>query len=139
VDDADYYLRLRQSGVRERQFPGGLLRELPRGNEVRVSTSFQTDLIQMDLKEPHERMLYMLSRNTCLAMLRPWSASLRRSYQSRRRRSSVSLVELAVPHAEYRTNMSTASYQSATSHLCPSRRTCLQSCIRATCVEILSR
>jgi glycosyltransferase involved in cell wall biosynthesis len=101
-DDSDYYSRLRHSGVAERAIAPTTLNEHAHGNEVRAATDFRSEFFNVAEANPDARLLYMLSRNTYLGMLRPWSPDLRLRYQSQPLDAGTTAVELEKLSDEYR-------------------------------------
>jgi len=101
-DDSDYYLRLRHSGVAERDIAPGSLREHTHDNETRAATDLRAEFFTLTLPNADARLLYMLSRNTYLGMMRRWSAELRLPYRTRQVEDGTGAVELERMSDEYR-------------------------------------
>lgn len=101
-DDSDYYSRLRRSGVAERDLSATSLSEHLHGNEVRAATDLRSEFFNIPLSQADARLLYMLSRNTYLGMLRPWSAELRLRYRSRPLEAGTVAIELEKLPDDYR-------------------------------------
>jgi hypothetical protein len=79
-DDSDFYGRLRRSGIVERRLEDGFLVEHRHGNESRAPGPIQTEFVSAEFATDADRILYLLSKNTYLAMLREWGAGLRVGY-----------------------------------------------------------
>jgi glycosyltransferase involved in cell wall biosynthesis len=101
-DDSDYYSRLRRSGVAERPLSATLLCEHTHGNEIRAATDLRSEFFNITLSDPDTRLAYMLSRNTYLGILRPWSAELRLRYRSQPVEDATVAIELERFPEEYR-------------------------------------
>jgi glycosyltransferase involved in cell wall biosynthesis len=101
-DDSDYYSRLRRSGIAERAIPPTSLNEHTHSNEVRAATDLRSEFFNINLSDPDARLLYMLSRNTYLGMLRPWSADLRLHYRSEPLEEGMVAIELEKLSDDYR-------------------------------------
>jgi glycosyltransferase involved in cell wall biosynthesis len=101
-DDSDFYQRLRASGAREQMLPAGMLVAEVHEHGSRIGTEIKNEFFTLQTRTPEERLNYYSLRNTYLAMLRPWNASLRRPYVARAESRASVTVELAVPSAERR-------------------------------------
>lgn len=101
-DDSDFYARLRRSGLSERDLAAHCLAEYSHSNETRAATDLRTEFFTLTLPNADARLLYMLSRNTYLGMLRRWSPDLRLPYRRRQLPDGTLLVELEAMSDDYR-------------------------------------
>jgi len=104
-DDSDFYQRLRERGIREQILPAGVLAAEVHAHGSRTGPEIRNEFFALQTRMPEERLNYYSLRNTYLAMIRPWSASLRRPYAAHGASAepdSQIIVELAAASAERR-------------------------------------
>ena len=101
-DDSDFYQRLRAAGTREQILPTGALAAELHEHGSRIGIEIRNEFFALQTRTPEERLNYFSLRNTYLAMIRPWSASLRCPYAARAESDARVTVELAAPSAERR-------------------------------------
>jgi len=101
-DDSDFYTRLRRQGLAERDIEAGWLTEHRHGNEIRAATDLRTEFFTIQCPTADDRLVYMLSRNTYLAMLRRWTPELRTTYRGEELADGTMRVTLDAMADDYR-------------------------------------
>ena len=109
-DDSDFYQRLRLSGLVERFFDDESLSEITQTTELRAATDYHTELLSLRFADATGRLIYMESRNTYLAMLRRWSAEMRRPYTVQPGATGIDTVVLQSFGSDYRWADAVASF-----------------------------